>query len=222
MKNCPYCKIEVGGNLKKCPFCQSRLNGEDERAYFPKQTILRITSYFYKLQLFIIWAVIIGCLGSDFLFHFSTHLNFNFHWSLLVTMWLVAIELVIMKLFKNGFSSARILTIFVLIFTTMLTITAYYLGYLIVMLELVVPIIIMGTMIANFILATVDKNDNALIYLLANVFIGAMPYVVLYFLNRDCPPAWIYSLIVSVILFVGAIIFKGRSVISEIQRRFNV
>ena len=30
MKNCPYCKIEVGGNLKKCPLCQSKLNCYEE------------------------------------------------------------------------------------------------------------------------------------------------------------------------------------------------
>ena len=66
MRTCPYCKIEVGGDLKKCPVCQSKLSGEAEATYFPVQTTLKITSFFYKIQLFIVWAVVIAGLGADF------------------------------------------------------------------------------------------------------------------------------------------------------------
>lgn len=220
MKNCPYCKIEVGGNLKKCPFCQSALQGEAERAYFPRQTTLQVQSFFYKLQLFIIWTVVIVSLGLDFLFHIN--MGFDFRWSLIVTMWLMAFEFGIMRLFKRGMASSRILTLFVVIVLIMLVITSYYLNYLDFTVDWIVPVAIMGTLVANFVLAMIDKGGNAMVYLLSNVLFGAIPYVVFYFMQKDCPLTWIASLLVSIILFVGAIIFKGRSVISEIQRRFNV
>ena len=63
MRTCPYCKIEVGGDLIKCPLCQSKLTGEGEAAYFPKQTVFRRRSFLYKLQLFIIWILVIVAVG---------------------------------------------------------------------------------------------------------------------------------------------------------------
>ena len=222
MMNCPYCKIEVGGDLKKCPFCQSKLNGEPERAYFPTQITLKIQSFFYKLQLFLVWTAIISSLGLDFLFHVKLYPGMNYHWSMLVFMWLAVVEFGIIRLFKRGMSSSRIMTIIVFITIVMTSITAYYFGYLRFMLETVVPVVLMCTMIANFVLAMIDKNGNSMVYLLSNLVVGILPYVVLYFLKKSCPPVWIVSLLISVIVFVGAIIFKGREVISEIQRRLNM
>ena len=87
MKTCKYCKIEVGGNGKKCPLCQSTLTGEEERPYFPKPTALKIQSFFYKIQLFIVFVVIVGSLGAQYLMGVEI---FGIHWSLLITMWLAS------------------------------------------------------------------------------------------------------------------------------------
>ena len=222
MKNCPYCKIEVGGNLKKCPLCQSRLNGEAERPYFPQQTTLKIQSFFYKLQLFIVWSMVILSLGLDFLFNLKVWPTLDIHWSLIVAMWLIVFEFGIMRLFKKGISSSRIMTLFVFIVMVMLGITAYYVGFFPLVTDWVAPIVVMGTLIANFVLAMLDKNGNAMVYLLTNLVVGILPYIVFYFMERDCPIAWIVCLLISVILFVGAIIFKGREVAGEIQRRLSV
>ncbi len=221
MKKCPYCKIEVGGDLKKCPFCQSKLNGVDEEAYFPPRLALRIQSFFYKLQLFLVWTVIITSLGLDFLFHIDMPYFQGLHWSLLVFMWLAVFEFWIMRLFKKGLSSSRIMTIIVFVVLIMLLITTYYVGYFREMISWVVPIALMATMIANFVLAMIDKNGNSMVYLLSNLLVGVTPYAVFYGLKKDCPEAWIVCLMVSVIVFVGAVIFKGREVVSEIHRRLN-
>lgn len=221
MKNCLYCKIEVGGNLKKCPLCQSKLTGEADAPYFPKQTTLQIQSFFYKLQLFIVWTLVISSLGIDFLFHLRIP-PFQFHWSLIVAMWLIVFEFGIMRLFKKGISSSRIMTLFVFIVLIMLMITAYYIGVLWFVTYWIVPFVVISTLVANFVLAMIDKNGNSMVYLLTNLVVGIVPYVVFYFAEKDCPFTWIICLLVSVVLFVGAIIFKGREVVSEIQRRLNV
>ena len=77
-------------------------------------------------------------------------------------------------------------------------------------------------MIANFVLAMVDKRGNAMVYLLTNVLIGILPCVVLLIRHKGVPITWIICMLISVILFVGAVIFKGRSVAGEIQKRLNV
>ena len=222
MKSCPYCRIEVGGDLVKCPLCQSKIKGREEAPSFPTRNILIIQSFVYKLQSFIVWSLMIIALGLDFMFHLRPFPGFTFHWSLILLMWMLAFEFGIMRLFKKGFSSSRILTIFVLIVLTMLSVTAYYFGMLSYVLDWVAPVTLIGTMIANFVLAMIDKSGNSMVYLLSNLIVGILPYVSLYLLGRDCPMAWVVALMVSVIFFVGAIIFKGREVVSEIQRRLNV
>lgn len=222
MRTCPYCKIEVGGDLKKCPVCQSKLSGEAEATYFPVQTTLKITSFFYKIQLFIVWAVVIAGLGADFMFDIRPWAGFDFHWSLLLAMWLVVFEFGIMRLFKRGLSSSRIMTLFVFIVLIMFCITAYYFDFFHLAADWVAPIVVMLTLVANFVLAMIDSSGNAMIYLLTNLFVGILPYIVFRFSGRDCPVTWMICLLASVILLVGAIIFKGREVASEIHRRLNV
>ncbi|MBE5912379.1 DUF6320 domain-containing protein [Pseudobutyrivibrio sp.] len=222
MKNCPYCKIDVGGDLKKCPFCQSKLVGTPEDKYFPTQTILKFQSFFYKVQLFIVWIIIISALGLDFLFGLPLGPFDDFHWSLLVLMWLFAFEFGIIRLFKRGMSPSRILSISVVVVMAMIFITAYYTGFLKLYVYWIMPNVVMATMVANFALCMIDKSGNSMVYLLTNVLMGIIPYIAFYAWKKESPVEWIVSLLVGFILFVGAIIFKGREVVSEIQRRLNV
>ena len=222
MKKCPYCKVEVGGNPEKCPLCQSKLMGEGDRAYFPVQDTMKFRSFLYKLQLFIVWVVIIACLGLDFLVHLRLPGLPELHWSLLVAMWLVAFEFLIMRQFKPGMGSARKVTMMVLIILAMLSVTAYFLGFLQITLDLIVPVVITGAVIANFVLAMVDKNGNAMAYLLSGLLCGVIPSIVLFIVKDRMPVAWMVCIIVSLVLFAGVIIFKGRLVAGELQRRFNV
>ena len=222
MKKCPYCKVEVGGNPEKCPLCQSKLMGEGDRAYFPVQDTMKFRSFLYQLQLFIVWVVIIACLGLDFLVHLRLPGLPELHWSLLVAMWLVAFEFLIMRQFKPGMGSARKVTMMVLIILAMLSVTAYFLGFLQITLDLIVPVVITGAVIANFVLAMVDKNGNAMAYLLSGLLCGVIPSIVLFIVKDRMPVAWMVCMIVSLVLFAGVIIFKGRLVAGELQRRFNV
>ncbi len=222
MKKCPYCRIEVGGDLKKCPLCQSKLTGEAQRPYFPKQTSQKIKSFLYKLQLFIIWTVVIAGLGVDFLFGVKIPYFPDVRWSLLLAMWLIAFEFGMMRQFTKGSGSSRKVTMMVFIILILTMITAYYFGVLQFTFDWIVPIVLTGTMIANFVLAMIDKQGNAMVYLLTNLLVGVLPCIVLYFRNRQAPATWIICMLSSVILFVGAIIFKGRTVAAEIRRRLCV
>ena len=222
MKKCPYCKINVGGDLLKCPLCQSKLTGEGERAYFPKLEEQKKKSMFYKMQLFIVWIILIVGIGLDFMIGLRLPDFPDLHWSLILALCLVAFEFGIMRQFKPGTGSARKVTMMVLIILALLSVTAYFLDFFEITMVLIVPVVLTGTIIANFVLAMVDKHGNTMAYLLSGLLLGVIPSIVLYFKRESMPLAWAICLIVSVILFVGAVIFKGRSVAAEIQRRFNV
>ena len=60
------------------------------------------------------------------------------------------------------------------------------------------------------------------IHLLSGLLMGVVPSVIYYFTSAKMPIAWVVCLMVSVILFAGAVIFKGRAVAAELQRRFHV
>ncbi len=218
MRTCPYCKISVGGEGTKCPLCQNRLSGEASPSNWPSSNSLKKGSVLYKLQLFLVLSFGIIMLFVDYVFE----QNFRNHWSLLVAMWLIAFEFGIVRLFKQNYSPSRVVTLFGLIVSGMLVVTGYYTGTAVLIGGLVVPMIIMATMIVNFILLMVDKGSNSMVYLLGNILIGAIPYLIIFWLGKTVPIAWILCLLISVVTFLGACIFRGRAVLGELQRRFHV
>lgn len=222
MKKCPYCKIDVGGVLEKCPLCQSRLTGESENAHFPINDTLKFRSFLYKLHVFIVWSIVIVGIGLDFLFDLRFPAFPDLHWSLILAMWLIVPEYCIIRQFRPGTGSARKVTIMVFLILAMLLITAHYFDFMWLVWGWMVPIVLTGMVTANFVLVFVDKQGNTMAYLLSGLVFGLLPCIILYFREEKMQPAWMICMIVSVILFAGIIIFKGRSVAKEIRRRFSV
>ena len=246
MRRCPYCKIDVGGALEKCPLCQSKLSegvpavSVDDKTdadinehtmdnegiqiipYFPRRDTLQLRSFLYKLQLFIVWMVMIIALCMDFLIAVRLPGMPDFHWSLILSMWLVVFEFGIIRQFRPGTGSARKVTMMVFLILVMLSVTAYFFGFLKLTLDLIIPVVLTGTVIASFVLTMVDKNGNAMAYLLSDLVFGVIPCLVLFILNKEMPIAWVICMTVSVILLVGVVVFKGRLVATELHRRFNV
>ena len=222
MKTCPYCKIKVGSDTVKCPLCQNKLTGDSDGPYFPKQTVLWRKSFLYKLQLFIVWAVVIAALGIDFLLQVRIPPSSSVHYSLILAMWLITFEFAIMRQFKNSGGSSRKVTMMVLIILVLIIVTSYYYGFFRITIDWIAPCAIAGMMIANFVLAMIDRRGNAMVYLLTGVLVGVLPYIILSISHRKPSITWIICMLIGIILFVGAVIFKGRSVAGEIRKRLNV
>ena len=137
-------------------------------------------------------------------------------------MWLLMFEFGIMRQFKPGTGSAGKVTMLVLITIALWCVTAYVFGLMKITFDLVVPVALAATVTANFVLAMIDKKGNTMSYLLTGVFMGVVPGVICYFVRSEMPLAWSICLIVSIVLFAGAVIFKGREVAAEFQRRFHL
>lgn len=223
MKRCPYCRIEVGGDPVKCPLCQSKLTGQGEEAYFPRQTVLKRRSFLYKLQMYIVWIIMIAALGIDLLLDVRIPPSSSVHYSLILVMWLIAFEFAIMRQFRKGMGSAAgRVTAMVLIILALLAVTAYYYGFFSLTVNWIAPSAIGAMMIANFVLAMTDSKGNAMAYLLLDLLVGILPCLILGIRKMPCPITWTICMLLGIILFVGAVIFKGRTVAGEIQRRLNV
>ena len=222
MRKCPYCKIDVAGDLVKCPLCQSKLMGTEEEPCYPKLEAQKKRSLFYKLQLFVAWVVLIVGIGLDFTVGLRLPGYPDLHWSLLLAMWLFVIEFFIIRQFKPGTGPAGKVTKTVIATVVMWCITAHYLGFMEITFDLAVPSVLAATGIANFVLALIDKHGNTMAYLLSGLLLSLIPSVIEFFVRDSMPLAWAVCLMISIILFAGAVIFRGKDVAAELQRRFHV
>ncbi|MBP5297759.1 MAG: hypothetical protein J6Z09_01265 [Lachnospiraceae bacterium] len=222
MKRCPYCKIEIKGDLYKCPLCQSKLSGSDEQPPFPKLEAQKKKSVFYRIQLLLVWTLLIVGVGLDFMVGLRLPGFPELHWSLLLSMWLVAFEFGIMRQFKPGTGSAGKVSMLMLIIAAAWMVTAYFFGLLDITLNMVIPIALAATIITNFVLAMIDRNGNSMAYLLSGFLLSLIPGIIQFIVRDSMPLAWVICMMIGATLFVGAIIFKGRAVTAELQRRFHI
>ena len=207
MRRCPYCKVGIAGDLGKCPLCQSKLMGTGEAPCYPQFEAQKKRSFFTV----IVRIVILREPGYP-----------NLHWSLLLAMWLMVFEFGIMRQFKPGTGSAGKVTWMVLMTIVSWCVTAYFFGFMKITIDLVVPSALAATIAVNFVLALIDKNGNTMAYLLSGLAMGVVPSVICFFARAKMPLAWAVCLMVSVVLFAGAVIFRGRAVAEELRRRFHV
>ena len=117
-----------------------------------------------------------------------------------------------------------------LLVSALLVFTDWFNGYTGYSLDLVVPILCCTALVCNFIFAFLRSRftANALVYLLMNIGIGVLPYILLFFridysgrLDAHSLP-WVICLIISVITFLGLVIFRGRALKNEIVKRLHM
>ena len=222
MRRCPYCKVGIAGDLVKCPLCQSKLTGTGEEPCYPKFEAQKKRSIIYKIQLFLAWMLLIVGIGLDFMVGLRLPGYPKLHWSLLLAMWLMVVEFGIMRQFKPGTGSAGKVTMLVLLTIAGWCVTAYFFGFMKITVDLVIPSALAAMITAHFVLAMIDRNGNTMAHLLAGLLLAVVSGVICYFTKTKMPLAWAVCLMVSVVLFAGAVIFRGRAVAAELRRRFHI
>lgn len=220
MKKCVNCEIEIGGNNKACPLCQNPISGEAGPDNWPGADGLKKKAFAYKLQLFIILALVVIACGLDFLLEID--FGIMKHWSLIFAAWAILGELVVRILIRKRIVIAKILSIGALYLASLTVLTGWYYGFLRPTLYIALPILLSVTLIANLVFSLLDTTENAMVYLLANILGGVIPYIVLVVSHRVRTIAWSICLMISVVTFIGIVVFKGRKVWLEIQKRMNI
>lgn len=217
MKKCTNCNIEFDGGRKLCPLCHNSLTGVATYTNWPPLHSFKKKAFLYKLQLFIVLAAIVISISLDFLLK----LNNGVHYSLLILMWGLTTEFLIRTFIKRNSFPSKIVSVSVVTLSVLLGITSYYLGFFDPIFYIVIPIIISATIISNFIFTFIDKRGNAMIYLLATIIIGIVPYIVLAIVQKESILVWNICWMISLVCALGIIVFKGKKVLIELQKRFN-
>jgi len=220
MKKCLNCDISVGGTGSTCPLCLNLLSGEDSPYLWPPAKKLRQQTFLYKLQKFIVLTTIAICCVLDFLLD----LRGDIHWSLIVAMWLISFELILSSLIRGTLFVPKFLTLSAFQVSIMLAITGWYAGFLGPVVHYVIPIILSIMLLLNFIFSLTDKTENAMVYLLGNIVVAIIPYVVQFVIKgkKFASYAWVVCLIISIITFIGIAVFKGGKLMGEVQKRMHV
>lgn len=217
MKTCMNCNISIGGNADTCPLCQNSLTGTASPNNWPSPTKLRKQAFIYKMQLFLVLAAIVVGLSLDFLLD----INNGIHYSLIIAMWLIVFELDLWSNIKKVFIISRTVSITTLHVCLLLLITARYFGFYDITAFLIVPILTGAALLANMTFAMIDTRENAMVYLLENILLVFIVYAVLKAKHTQPGLIWTICLMISLVCLIGIIIFKGRKVSVEIQKRMN-
>lgn len=218
MKKCLNCNLHIGGARQQCPFCNARLVGESSELNWPHPKKLRWQSFLYKLQLFIVLALMVLSISLDFMLE----LNTGKHWSIPVALWALSLEVLLRYFINKSVVVPAIVTESAIHAMLLLIFTGWYLGFLNPITRYVVPIVIVATLITNFVFSLIDKHGNALIYLLCNIVIPLVPYVILIIRKSVIPITWTICVNTSIITLIGICVFRGRSVLNEIEKRMSI
>lgn len=218
MKYCPNCNIKIEGTHEHCPLCQNELHGEASAAVYPNGDALRKQSLIYKIQLFALISIMLISVAAEYLLDVTC----SFHWSLLVVTWVIGGELWINQLIKKHSIPSKVITtcgwwVALLVFFTFLVI-----GSSLLYLTWILPGVIVVCEILHFVFMMLDKNKNAMIYLLGcSVLCIAMGiFLIVYMHEKNI--LWVACILLGVISIIGAVIFKGRSVTGELEKRFHI
>ena len=222
MKTCPHCHIQVGSG-SYCPLCQSPLSGPDEPdiPYFPPAPPPgRRTPLFFKLAAFFLLAGVVVCAAIDFLLQEDWHL----HWSLVVAACVAAALLLLRALMLGSHNAPKLLFQILVGASLLVWFCDWFLDWGNVSIDLVIPILCTATLVLNFLFGFINRKftENGLIYLLLNIGVGVVPYVVLTIRHTRAALPWVICLIVSVITFLGLVIFKGQALWSEFAKRLHM
>ncbi len=220
MKYCKYCNINVSGTDKACPLCQSPLQGMETDNFFPKTARLRKSSVFYKIVLFIILAAIAVLLIIDFLTLRAPHK----HFSVPIIVFILAVFWLVRTVFIKHRAIPQTLFMLMIIYAIVIDYTGWYFGFHDVSTNIVIPCMVCAILILNFVGSFIDREfaENGLVYILMNVVAGIVPYIALYVSKGYPPVAWIVCMISSVLTFLALIVFRGKSVFSELHKRLHI
>lgn len=219
MRICPKCHIQVGGANEVCPICQNGLEGEaTQENYWPPSSSLKKKSLFYKIQLLVVLVAVVVSLGLDFLLD----LRGNLHWGGIVAIWGIASELVVYRIMKRWFIIPQVIARIIINVVILTLITAWYAGFWELAVVYIIPIIVLVALVTNFVLAMIDKQENAMVYLLCSILGGILPFVGMVVIRGKAPLLWNISIMLSVISVIGIAIFKSGKMLQEIRKRTNI
>ena len=220
MNTCPHCKIHVGGSPTSCPLCQSQLLGEGEPPRYPSvEPEQRRYSLAYKIVAFVLLTATVICVAIDLLGP-DTPVS----WSIPVILGVAGTLILLRVMMKRRRNAPKLLFQTLVLVSVVLVLCDLATGWHRFSVDYVVPILCTVALVLNSIFGYINRHftENGLVYLLLNIVVGALPYLAFLLSPQQAPVAWTVCLIVGIITFLSLVIFKGRDLWTELQKRLHL
>lgn len=221
MKYCERCKVKIAGRGESCPLCGGYLDriAEDEPDVFPQiPTIYCQYNLFFRLLAWISIIVVTVSLAVNY------GVPQTGYWSLVVlgvvcSFW-ISLSISVRK---RGNLSHRILNQ-LLVVSVLVILWDLLTGWHRWSIDYVIPILCVTGMGAMAILGRVMKQyiDDPILYLSIYGGLGMIPLIPLFlgWLNVIYPT--LICVVISVISLSGVILFRGKKLRQELNRRMHV
>lgn len=219
MKQCQKCHVSVRGNRESCPLCQANLTGEGERELYPNiPTIYRQYIFLFKILLL---ATISGGIISVMVNILD---NSHGYWSVLVLMGIACFWIMLSFAVKKRNNIPKNITyqvFFIALFSIVWDLLTDWRAWSV---DFVIPIVFITGMAALAIIPVIMKIpvSEYLFLLIIDVFFGFTPLVFLLLGLVDIILPSYICIVVSIISFITLVIFYGKHMLAEVQRRFHL
>ncbi len=214
MKKCSSCNIEIGGNTKKCPLCGEKLSGTDEKKLWPQPDKLKKHTKLYNRQLMIVVFVCIGAFILDGIIDLIP----GFQWWHLFVLWAATAEIIITIWVKKYRSLSRMITEATFAVCAILGCTSIWVPSEVK----IIPILITGMIIINFIFALFDKEGHAIAFLIGGFLIWMASFIAIFIMGEDCYLTWYICLVVCSVSLFLTLILKCRFIFSQIIKKLSM
>jgi hypothetical protein len=215
MKTCNNCNINIDTPSVKCPICGSILVGKDKNTTYPK--VKKKYTTFNRVLMFILAVTIIINVYLDL------QLTSKITWSQYVIYGCVAFYLFVRSIIRSHRNPMSLLTgyafLLVVLLLVLFGLTKFY-----VITNFVIPILCLTELIISVFYALIVRNMYTKKYLgviVTNMLVSLIPFGLMIFKLTTFNVLVNISYVLSIISFVGLIIFDYDDLKDELSKIFN-
>lgn len=221
MRHCSNCQVDILGDWDTCPLCHNpvRTQGIDvQDSPFPDIT-LRFHKY---LAVKILTFLSVISVALSFIIYRIWPIQTN--WPLLVLFGLISMWLIVGSIIQKRRNIAKSIVYQIALLSLLGVLWDYYIGWSGWSVNYAIPIICSSALAAMFVSVRVVKLvvGDYVLYLLIAALLALIPLLfILFGWISQIIPSFI-SVCLSVVMLAAILIFRGREIAAELQKRMHI
>ena len=220
MKYCNYCKVEIREDKERCTLCGNKLEekaGESERIY-PDIAPLYKSHIAIRILVFISIVIIVTSFAVNIIFPSDRN------WPILLIFGLLSIWLGLIFVVQKRYHIAKKIVWQVIIVSLLSIFWDYKIGWRGWSLDYVIPIASVSAMIIMYVTAKIMRlsSRDYITYAFIDGLFGIIPIIFLFFDMVNVSYPSIISIGFSIISISAILIFEGKEIKKEIEKRMHI
>lgn len=221
MRHCSNCKVDILGDWDTCPLCRNpvRTQGIDvQESPFP-DIPLRFHKY---LAVKILTSLSVITVVLSFITYQIWPIQTN--WPLLVLFGLISMWLIVGLIIQKKRNIAKSIVYQIALLSLLSVLWDCYIGWSGWSVNYAIPIICSSALAAMFVSVRIVKLvvGDYVLYLLIAALLALIPLLFILFGWISHPIPSFVSLCLSVVMLVAVLIFRGREIAAELQKRMHI